>query len=164
MYSETVSEIHNFAFMSFNSIEFYIIAAMVAAAVVAFASKPSRKGVARTILQPGALSHSGLEEKSIQLTCNDDGTVILIRHGIEGVNKDGAVSIAITVIAFDITIEERIVPGRITDDVYPDTATFTLDFMAEERCHISYHSETTGLFTATTIHNRPGIHITKHLQ
>ena len=152
-----------------GSVEFYVYATLVAAAIVAFLARPSSRGEARQHLLAGELSNasnhswsdSNSAQPAISLIVRDDGAVVLFRHGIEGVSSSGAVSLAITVIGFDITIEERIVPGNNLDDPI-DTATFVLDFLAPDRYHLKYNSSATSSFVATTLLVRPDYE--KHLQ
>lgn len=152
-----------------GSVEFYVYATLVAAAIVAFLARPSSRGEARQHLLAGELSNasnrswsdSNSAQPAISLIVRDDGAVVLFRHGIEGVSSSGAVSLAITVIGFDITIEERIVPGNNLDDPI-DTATFVLDFLAPDRYHLKYNSSATSSFVATTLLVRHDYE--KHLQ
>lgn len=152
-----------------GSVEFYVYATLVAAAIVAFLARPSSRGEARQHLLAGELSNasnrswsdSNSAQPAISLIVRDDGAVVLFRHGIEDVSSSGAVSLAITVIGFDITIEERIVPGNNLDDPI-DTATFVLDFLAPDRYHLKYNSSATSSFVATTLLVRPDYE--KHLQ
>lgn len=152
-----------------GSVEFYVYATLVAAAIVAFLARPSSRGEARQHFLAGELSNasnrswsdSNSAQPAISLIVRDDGAVVLFRHGIEGVSSSGAVSLAITVIGFDITIEERIVPGNNLDDPI-DTATFVLDFLAPDRYHLKYNSSATSSFVATTLLVRPDYE--KHLQ
>ena len=152
-----------------GSVEFYVYATLVAAAIVAFLARPSSRGEARQHLLAGELSNasnrswsdSNSAQPAISLIVHDDGAVVRFRHGIEGVSSSGAVSLAITVIGFDITIEERIVPGNNLDDPI-DTATFVLDFLAPDRYHLKYNSSATSSFVATTLLVRPDYE--KHLQ
>lgn len=145
-----------------HSIEFYVIATLVAATIVAFLAKPSARGEARQHLLAGDLSNNSNREwgsvnavqPSISFFVRGDGSVVLTRHGIEGVSTSGAVSLAVTVIGFDITIEERIVPGNTIDDPI-DTATFVLDFLAPDRYHVKYNSSATSRFAASTLLVRP---------
>ena len=152
-----------------GSIDFYVYATLVAAAIVAFLARPSERGEARQHLLAGELSNatkrswsdSNSAQPAISLIVRDDGAVVLFRHGIEGVSSSGAVSLAVTVIGFDITIEERIVPGNNLDDPI-DTATFVLDFLAPDRYHLKYNSSATSSFVAATLLVRPDYE--KHLQ
>ena len=152
-----------------GSVEFYVYATLVAAAIVAFLARPSSRGEARQHLLAGELSNasnrswsdSNSAQPAISLIVRDDGAVVLFRHGIEGASSSGAVALAITVIGFDITIEERIVPGNNLDDPI-DTATFVLDFLAPDRYHLKYNSSATSSFVATTLLVRPDYE--KHLQ
>ena len=146
----------------FQTVEFYVIAVLVAAMIVALVARPASKGEARQYLLAGELKAGGNSEPMIELTAQDDGKVTLIRKGIEGITESGAVSLAVTVIGWDIVIEERLSEGY-TDDEAIDTAVFTMDFLAPERYHIRYNSSVTGRFTATPFHNRPGYTITRQL-
>lgn len=145
-----------------SSVEFYVYATLVAAAIVAFLARPSARGEARQHLLAGDLSNAtgrnwgeiATVQPAISLIVRDDGAVVLFRHGIDGVSTSGAVSLAITVIGFDITIEERIVPGNDIDEPI-DTATFVLDFLAPDRYHLKYNSSATSRFATTTLLVRP---------
>lgn len=148
-----------------DSVEFYVIAAVVAAAVIAFSARGDSKGPVRQILLPGVLSLSDSPRRpSVELICCDDGSVILRRHGISGMTLSGAVSLAINVSGFDVKIKERTVAGKRGDTETVDTASFILDFMGAERYFISYTAEDAGLFVALTLHNRPGIRVEKQMQ
>lgn len=149
----------------FDSVEFYVIAAVVAAAIVAFSAKGGECGPARQYLLPGMLTLSDTPGvPAIEFICCDDGTVVLRRHGIAGMTRSGAVSLAVEVRGFDVTVRERTVAGHPGDIDVVDTATFIFDFMGAERYFISYTAEDAGLFAATTLHNRPGIRTLKPMQ
>ena len=145
-----------------GSVEFYIYATVVAAAIVAYLARPSSRGEVRQYLLAGELSNASNRAwtdlptlpPSISIIVRDDGAVVLFRHGVEGVSTSGAVSLAITVIGYDITIEERIVPGNNLDDPI-DTATFVLDFLAPDRYHLKYNSSATSRFATATLLVRP---------
>lgn len=149
----------------YQSVEFYVIAFLVASVVVAFAMKPQARGEARTHLLAGELSPVGGDTPAIRLEAMDSGYVRLVRDGIEGVSTNGAVSLAVTMIGFDITIEERLVRGNNFDiNAEPaKSAEFLLDFLGRERYHIRYNSDSTGLFAVTTLNNRPGYKAEKTL-
>lgn len=152
------------AMIAVGSVEFYVIAAVVAAAVVAFSARKDDEGPVRQILLPGVLVTSDRKPGNmIELICNEDGSVVLRRYGVEGVTVSGAVSLAVTIRGFDVLIKERIVEGNPEDEMI-DTASFVLDFMGEERYFISYSAETAGLFAALTLKNRVGNRIVKPLQ
>lgn len=150
----------------FQTVEFYVIVCVVAAAVVALAALPSKRGEAQLFMVAGELSgddaDAGSAEAALDVTCNDDGSVTLRRTGLSGMTSSGAVSLAATVIGFDVNIQERLSSGYRDDPATP-TATFSLDFIARERYHVTYRSDDTGLFAAFTLQNRPGLHITKRL-
>ncbi len=149
----------------FQSVEFYVIAAVIAAAVVAFSARGGDRGPVRQFLLPGVLTLADTPSSPlIELICLDDGGVVLRRHGISGMTYSGAVSLAVEVNGFDVKIIERTVPGRPGDTEVVDTASFILEFMGAERYFISYNAEDAGLFAATTLHNRPGIRTVKAMQ
>lgn len=153
----------------FDSIEFYVIAAVVASAVVGLCVRPSSKGETVTRLLAGELSPAcddcADSTPSIELLVEEDGSVTLTRRGLDGmVHASGALSLVVNVAGFDISVEERLTPGRPAADVpEPAEARFTLDFLGAERYHLRYYSEATGGLAVTPLHVRPGIHIVKPL-
>ncbi|MCM1111299.1 MAG: hypothetical protein NC336_08830 [Clostridium sp.] len=148
----------------FETTEFYVIAAVVAAAVVAACIKPSQKGAVATHLLAGFLREDPEPgEPRIEIECRDDRTVILRRRAVDMVGMDGAVSLAVSVSGFDISVAERLVPGNSGLDRRV-MAEFCLDFLGQERYHLRYESDTTGYFTAFTLANRPGVRILRDLK
>lgn len=159
-----------------SSVEMYVMAAVAAAAVIALCVRPSSKGEARQYLLAGVLcdfdgaGDNGLVmsagdyalEQTILMECLDNGDVLLTRRGLAGMTDAGAVSLAISVIGYDVTIEERLVEKSGGQPV--NTALFTFDFLAPERYHIHYISEQTASATAFTLHNRPGLHLSRSLR
>lgn len=150
--------------MWYNTVEFYVIAGAVAAACVVAASLPKAPRQAVLHMAAGDLSGSDsglLADPAVHVWVDDDRRVHIRRTGLSNVTDNGAVSLAITVIGYDVSIEERITPGNGWPTV--DTAHFTLDFFAPDRYHIKYNSEDTGLFAAFTLNAIPGIKLTKPL-
>lgn len=142
-----------------RSVEFYVILAVCAAAIVGFMAMQRGTGPVRTWSLRGRLSDQGDDQPSIELTARDDGSVVLARHGLSQVSN---VDISVSLKGFDVQIEERLYAGAYRERV--DTATFTLDFMGRERYFISYRNHNLGLFAAVSMKNAPGNHITKDLQ
>lgn len=152
----------------FQSVEFYVISAVLAAAVVAASVKPSGKGAARTYLYGGTLVDDGpsaaSDAPSIALEVSEDGRdVILERRGLAGVGfDDGAYSVAVSVAGFDVTIDERLTFGKGFGT--PATgAVVNLECLAQERYHILYRSETLGRNCAFTLRLRPGVRLEREL-
>lgn len=148
-----------------SAVEIYVLLAVAAAAVVALCVRPSARGEAVTRLLAGRLCR--LEDVSadsprVDFECLDDGNVLLSRRGLKDMTESGAVSLAVTVIGFDVKVEERIVAGRGGDELV-DTALFTIDFLGSERYHIRYVSEPTATAASLTLHNRPGMHVGRPL-
>lgn len=146
---------------SVNSVEFYTLAAVVAAAVVAVFIRPSDRGEALTYLKAGNLSHTSPSQPSIHIICHDDNSVTLTRYGLPDTGADGAASLAITVTGTDITIEERLTPG--TGSAEYDTATFALDFLTPGRYHFLYRNTQLGLVASASLTVRPGLEIDRRL-
>lgn len=153
-----------------SSIEIYVIAVIVAAAVIALCVRPSGRGHAREYLLAGILCAPENEEAEVvrdtaglSVECLDNGDVLLTRFGLKGVTESGAVSLAVTVVGFDVTIEERIINGSAVDEPV-DTALFTLDFLGRERYHVRYNSDPTSMAVAFTLSNRPGMNFVRELK
>ncbi len=152
----------------FHSVEFYVIASVAAAAIVAFLGRGSHKGPARQYLLAGVtITGEAGCEPSVELVCDEDGNVILHRRGITGVGESGAVSLAVEVVGFDVRIKERVVEGAHGGEPVT-TASFILDFMGREHYFVSYESPLTSsassMFASFNLHNRAGNRIVKKLQ
>lgn len=152
----------------FQTIEFYVIASLLAAAVIAYAARPSDKGPARTFLYAGTLmgpcdDPQASAPAGIVAEVNPSGTLTINRYGLDGIHATGAYSLAVKIIGYDVSIEERLTAGAVTD-VLMSAATATVDCLApEERYHIRYNSERTGTFTAFTLTLRPGSKVMRRL-
>lgn len=153
----------------FTSTEFYVIASMAAAAVIGLCVKPGARGEAIERLLAGHLCDTSADRSDpadaalpqITLSCDPSGNVLLTRSGLSGLTSDGAVSLAVTRIASDITIEERTTYSPLGEPV--DTALFTLDFLPPGRYHVRYNSDATGLFAAFSLTVRPENLVTRQL-
>lgn len=147
----------------FHTIEFYVITAFLAAAVVGFAAMPSRRGAARTFLFAGTLSteDDGASEPHIAVTVGTDGSVTLCRSGLREVATDGAYSLAVTLIELDATIEERLVAGKNLASA--SGASVKMDCFGAERYHFHFKSEATGRSAAFSLNIRPGNRIERVL-
>lgn len=148
----------------FNSVEFYVIAVVIAAAIVGFMAKNSSPGPVRQILLPGQLIDTECDMPAVEFDCRPDGSVTMTRHGLVDITDRGAVSVAITVKGFEVAIEERLTHGVALDATVVNAARFELDFMGSEHYFITYTSPALNLFCALTLHNRAGIHTFKPLQ
>lgn len=141
----------------FSSVEFCVIMAVIAAAVVALACRPQARGEMLEYLLAGNITRKGdAGDAMVEMKCLDSGIVMLQRSGIDGVTESGAVSLAIKCDGVNVMIEERLIPGN-QYDMPIDTAIFTLDFLRPGRYHVRYNSDSSGLFAAFQLHVRPGI-------
>lgn len=151
----------------YETVEFYVAAAVVAAAVVAACVKPSSRGAVVTHLLAGQLSSSAespvAPRQTITFECLPNGNVRLTRRGVANVGLDGAVSLAVSVNGFDITIEERLTPGLSGQNEVVD-AEFEFDFMGSERYFVRYNSDTAGVFAVATVANRDGVKVERQLK
>ncbi len=146
------------------SVEIYVILAVVAAAILALASRPSSAGSAEQILLACALEDdaSGLPP-AVRMECLDNGRIMLTRTGVSDLCGDGAVSLAVEIKGLDIRIEERLTPGRGLRA--PSlTASCVFPFIRLDRYHVAYNSASTGLFVAFTFPAKPGAAVERPLQ
>ncbi len=148
----------------FHTTEFFVIAAVIAALIVGFMAIPAKRGEARQFFVEARVGTSDTPDSdpSITLICRDDGSVTLIRNGLSGVRTSGMVNLAITVVGYDVTIQERLVEGS-TWDPMADQAVATLTMLARERYHIAYVSESLSRFASLTLNNRPGMRAVRQL-
>ena len=144
----------------FHTTEFYIILFIAAAAIVALAAMPARRGPVREeLLGADLLPGAALAEPSIEVECRGDGSVLLFRHGLAGMRSGGAVSAKVEVNGFNITVYERVSPPCPDDYSAPvSTACFTLDFLGSERYFLRYESENTSAAATIAFRNIPGYH------
>ena len=148
-----------------HSVEFFVLLTFVAAVVVIMAVKPSRRGEAQTLFVGGATclgEASTVDEPVLAVECLADGRVRLTRTGLEGVRTSTVVSLAVTVVGFDLEVRERVSGGSMIDEpAY--CAVFDLDFLAPEWYHVRYYCEGTERMVAFSLHVRPGIKFVKML-
>lgn len=149
------------AFGFLSSPEFYVIAFVAAAAIIALMARPSGSAPAvehllsSSLLTAGEaskLSTADPESPSIEIICDADGSAMLFRHGLQCMNATGAVSAKVEIRGFNITIYERLVAPRV-NSLLPNTdiadgaslptpsALFQLDFLIPERYYLRYESE-----------------------
>ncbi|MDE6277822.1 MAG: hypothetical protein K2M06_06915 [Muribaculaceae bacterium] len=155
-------------FSFLHSVEFYVLAVVLAAAVVAAVVKPREKGPARTWLYGGTLLDDGPgadgEAPSISICMSEDGReLVLERRGLAGVNlDDGAYSVAVEVAGFDVTVNERLdfgSPGR----PQATGAEVRIDCLGLERYHFLYRSKALGRNCAFTVSLRPSTRVERPL-
>lgn len=147
----------------FGSIEFYVIMAFAAAAVVGLAAMPSQRSAARTFLYAGEIyDDAPASDAGIVALVQKDGSLVIHRFGLEGVGMEGAYSLALTIIGFDITVEERLTAGP--RQALPATeARVRIDCLGAERYHFNFRSEATGRSAAFSLNIRPGNRIERLL-
>lgn len=156
----------------FQTVEFYVIVSVIAAAVIAVVSLPERKGEVKLHLIAGellqaqeadAVGSAGLGNGELLIEVHAANFVTIRRTGLDGVTMAGAVSLAVKVSGFDIVIEERVTTGTASPFGMADAALFHLDFLAPEWYHIRYESERFSEHAAFTLHVREGIVMRKQL-
>ncbi len=145
----------------FNTVEFYVIASVLAAAIVALSAMPRRHREARQYTLEADLMPGDPDcEPELHLRVRPDGRVELRRTGLAGVGDEGSAVLEVEVAGFDVVMNERLRPGR---GEAVGQAVWTMDFFGREYYHISYRSDSTGRFASLTLHVRPGIEMTKPL-
>ncbi len=151
----------------FDTVEFYVIAAVIAAAVIAAAALPARRGAVRTFLYGGTLSEPRsadmpLSGQGIIAEIDDCCRMIVYRFGLDGVYSDGAYSLAVQIAGFDVTIKERLTSGS---SCCPEMTRgqALLDCLGRERYHFQYISESTGRNCAFSLKIAPGNRIVRSL-
>ncbi|MDE5569016.1 MAG: hypothetical protein K2J12_11345 [Muribaculaceae bacterium] len=154
----------------FQTVEFYVIVSVVAAAVIAVVSLPERKGEVKLHLIAGELlqqadfeAADGPGNGQLLIEVHAGNFVSIRRTGLDGVTMAGAVSLAVKVSGFDIVIEERVTAGAASPFGMATGALFHLDFLAPEWYHIRYESERFSEHAAFTLHVREGIVMRKPL-
>ena len=95
----------------FRTVEFYIVATVVAAAVIILSTRPSgskpvQTRFARATFEPDTEPSDA--EPSLEVSVRDDGMVVFTRHGLGRIREGTVVALAITVKGFDVTLKERI--------------------------------------------------------
>lgn len=148
--------------MFFSSIEFYVIAVIVAAAVIGLTARPASRGEARTWLLPASLKPATdpLPAPSITITCDDRYDLTIRRTGLGATES---LSLCVTMIGHDISIEEHAAPALPGSGSGAMEAEVTLTFTGPTRYHLSYSAPAMSLFTAVQFTARPGTNIHKDL-
>ena len=95
----------------FRTVEFYVVATVVAAAVIILSTRPSgskpvQTRFARATFEPDTEPSDA--EPSLEVSVRDDGMVVFTRHGLGRIREGTMVALAITVKGFDVTLKERI--------------------------------------------------------
>lgn len=95
----------------FRTVEFYVVATVVAAAVIILSTRPSgskpvQTRFARATFEPDTEPSDA--EPSLEVSVRDDGMVVFTRHGLGRIREGTVVALAITVKGFDVTLKERI--------------------------------------------------------
>lgn len=95
----------------FRTVEFYVVATVVAAAVIILSTRPSgskpvQTRFARATFEPDTEPSDA--EPSLEVSVRDDGMVVFTRHGLGRIRESTVVALAITVKGFDVTLKERI--------------------------------------------------------
>lgn len=170
----------SFAFL--HSVEFYVIATVVAAGIVAFCLRPSGKGAAIVRTVTGWICEGDTDRDSettgsrhyndatddgpqLQIECLRNGNVMIKRTDVRGVGDTGALTLQVIQSGFDLRVTEQLQPGRSSADTPPvQDAVFVLNFLAPEYYHIHWTTDIGDRFAAFTLHVRPGIKTSQPLK
>ncbi|MDE6192101.1 MAG: hypothetical protein K2G47_10875 [Muribaculum sp.] len=147
--------------IAIGAVEVCVLLFIVAAAVIALASRPGAKTEAETYFYAGEICVDNSCEPGLTITVDDDYRTTIARHGLSGLTG-GAASIAVTVTGAEVYIEERITPGRLDPtDITPYGAIFLLDCMPPNtRIHFRYNSSAESRSVSQTFTVKPGFNYT----
>lgn len=96
-------------------------------------------------------------EPAIEVICGENGTVTLVRTGLEYVTMNGALSLKVEVKGFSIFITERLTEGNEWG-LPAASAMASLDFLATERYSLRYDSPALSMAATMSFNNTPGYH------
>lgn len=137
---------------------------MIAAMIVGFMAMPPRRGAARQSVLEAELTFTGDSVPAVSVEARDDGSVLLLRKGLEGLTSSAIVKLLVTVVGHDITIEESVTEGSARSEP-ADTAFTVLDMLGHDRYHLKYICDADGQrFAAFSINNRPRFKATRELK
>lgn len=142
--------------MFYQSVEFYVIAAVIAAAIIAMAARPARTGPAVTRLLRAIPGPQLDPQPQLRLIVDDHSNLILHRTGLP---PGMTVNMEVTLIGHDIAITEHLMPAA--DGAGSPSASIIIDFVGRDRYHLSYDAPQQSLFTAINFTVAPGQNITK---
>lgn len=147
----------------YQSVEFYVVCVVVAAAVIAAAVRPGERGAVVNHLLAGNIEEDQIESfPRIEVNVRSDGAIELIRYGVQLTGLNGAVSGSVTVNGSDVTFEERIVHGKGVG-ILSVKAIFVIDFLRPGRYHFRYESDSTSAMAVMTLALSPGVKIVRDL-
>lgn len=138
-----------------HSVEFYVIAFVVAMALVTLLVGQRTRGEATTNIDTLDLTPSLADEAGLLAITSDSGdTVAITRTGLPIFEGDTVVLVS-TIIDDKWHIEEkRATKGRGPHVIMDGTAQLT--FLKPRRYHVRYDSEITGQWVTLTYTHRPG--------
>ena len=147
--------------VAWSSTYTYILLLFVAAAFVAYISRPRKYAEVVTKLFAGTLlpcENNVVSNSSPRLlvSCGPDSKVTFVRLGIDRMTTSGAVSLAVTFKGKDVEIKERDTFGYDSDNLV-EGAEFQIDMSGYEWRHVKWVDEDSGLWCAFTLHVREGI-------
>lgn len=145
----------------------YIALLFVAAAFLAYLSRPRQRGEAIQRLVGGTLlaedEVAPVAGPCINVRCLGGGMVVFDRLDVDGLTASGAVSLAVEFVGKDVRILERVSAGYGNDTPMAG-AEFRIDMRGHEWRHVRWTNEESGLWCAFTLHVREGIRFTVELK
>lgn len=144
-----------------HSTEFFVILLVGAAAVIALIAIPRHHGPAEEHLVASDLIPEQFDsvrtEPAIEVICGENGTVTLVRTGLESVTMNGTLSLKVEVRGFSIFITERLTEGNEWG-LPAASAMASLDFLTTERYSLRYDSPAISMAATLSFNNTPGYH------
>lgn len=141
----------------FTSVEFYIIAFVVAISIVGFMLHPSSKDSAITYYFKAELLPSQSVEQSLYVEALEDGNLKIIHRGVHS-EDDCVNAIALSIIGSDLRIIEKQTPVATMDSPLYDVV-YVIDKLRASRYHLYFDSQTTNSYATTSLVNEVPFHV-----
>lgn len=141
----------------FTSVEFYIIAFVVAIAITGFMFHPSKKDEAITYFFKASLFPSQSNIPSLYIEALEDGNLKITHKGIHA-NEMVSTSIALTIIGSDLRIVEKQTPIASWETPLYD-AVYIIDRLKPLRYHLYFDSEITNSYATSSLVNESPFHV-----
>lgn len=141
----------------FTSVEFYVIAFIVAMTLAVFIMKPNEKGAAQTYFYTAQIMYSEAKEQSLLVEALENGKMIII-HRMVNADENTIPAIALSIIGNDIKIVEKQTPQAHPDMPFMD-AVYIVDCIKGSKYHLHFDSQATTSYTSTSIRNEHPFHV-----
>ncbi len=142
----------------FTSVEFYIIAFVVAMALVGVMFNPSKHGEAITYFANGCIKPALSDGMPTLESIGEDNRRLVLVHRCVAVPIGVTSSIAIVLSGSDMRVSEKF---NIPKGIEPEEAEicdiiYTIDFLLAQRYHLYFESAADGTYASMSVLNNEG--------